>query len=493
MEASMATRTSGIGASGPDRAQFARDSFEKADFGDRRLNARAMLVLGRTLANPAASIPQQMGSAKDAKAAYRLFDHDAITFESMSDAHWQSTRQAARREPVVLAISDSSAICFGGAGRTPGLGPVSSDDHPGRGLWLHTTLAAAPGPADGLPRILGLLHQKIWARCPAPPGETRTQRRDREHKESERWAGAVREIGPLAECTVFVGDAESDLFEVFQACREPGLSWEWVIRSAGSASNRLVLRGHQESPGEKTEHLVDLARSLPALTGYTMHLRARPGREARTVDVRIAGAPVRVMPPTIWRQGEQGPVAMYLVRAWEAGHEFGKDEKNDEEKIEWLLLCSLPVDDAPGARRAVEWYSRRWLIEEFHKCLKTGCSVEARQLEHAERLKPLVALLSLAAVWLLGLREQARRDPEAPAGDTVPETYVKVLAAVRQQPVAKFTTRHFYREVAKLGGFMGRKGDGEPGWITLWRGWITLEAMVRGATAIGLGPRISYG
>jgi len=36
------------------------------------------------------------------------------------------------------------------------------------------------------------------------------------------------------------------------------------------------------------------------------------------------------------------------------------------------------------------------------------------------------------------------------------------------------------RELAKLGGFLGRKSDGEPGWITIWRGWQKLYLFIRG-------------
>jgi hypothetical protein len=114
-----------------------------------------------------------------------------------------------------------------------------------------------------------------------------------------------------------------------------------------------------------------------------------------------------------------------------------------------------------------------------HKAWKTGCRAEQRQLEEADRLVPLLGALAIVAVRLLGLRDAARCDGAAPAD--VPETTIRILAAKLQQPAECFTTnRDFLRGVARLGGFLARTSDGEPGWQTIWKGWFVLMILVEG-------------
>ena len=134
----------------------------------------------------------------------------------------------------------------------------------------------------------------------------------------------------------------------------------------------------------------------------------------------------------------------------------------------------VPGSTGSGLQRFLQWIS-----EEFHKAWKTGCRAEQRQLEEADRLVPLLGALAIVAVRLLRLRDAARRDGAAPAA--VPQTTIQILAAKLQQPAAGFTTnRDFLRGVARLGGFLARKSDGEPGWLTIWKGWFVLSILVEG-------------
>ena len=171
------------------------------------------------------------------------------------------------------------------------------------------------------------------------------------------------------------------------------------------------------------------------------------------------------------------PIAMWAVHAVEV------DPPKDVEQVEWILLTSLPVAGFGDAWRILEYYEKRWLIEEYHKALKTGCRVESRQLQSKEGLERLTALLSVIAVRLLQLKSAARTNPTRPARNVVPLHWIKMLLAARKKSklTVAMTIRRFYREVAKLGGFLGRKSDGEPGWITIWRGWQKLYMFIHGA------------
>ena len=108
--------------------------------------------------------------------------------------------------------------------------------------------------------------------------------------------------------------------------------------------------------------------------------------------------------------------------------------------------------------------------------------MEKRQLQEAGRLQACIGVLAIVAVRLLQLKLQARCNPGRPATGCVPQGHVEVLAAYRKRPVEGWTVHEFWREVAKLGGFLGRKSDGEPGWQTLWRGWQRLDLMTLGAS-----------
>jgi hypothetical protein len=179
----------------------------------------------------------------------------------------------------------------------------------------------------------------------------------------------------------------------------------------------------------------------------------------------VAWRELDLLPP---RHGPAGrtPIRVRGVRVW-----------NDS--LEWLLLTTRPVESLDQALEIISWYSQCWVVEEFHKAWKTGCRAEQRQLEQADRLVPLLGALAIVAVRLLRLRDAARHDGAAPAA--VPQTTIQILAAKLQQPAAGFTTnRDFLRGVARLGGFLARKSDGEPGWLMIWKGWFVLSILVEG-------------
>ena len=137
-----------------------------------------------------------------------------------------------------------------------------------------------------------------------------------------------------------------------------------------------------------------------------------------------------------------------------------------------------------SANKIIEWYERRPTIEDYHKALKTGCGVERRYYETAERLERVTGLLSVVAVRLLQLKTAARETPDRPAVEVAPAQWVELVQIVRKKPAnPKMTIREFLRAIAGLGGHLGRKGDGEPGWITLWRGFEKLMLLARGADA----------
>ena len=192
----------------------------------------------------------------------------------------------------------------------------------------------------------------------------------------------------------------------------------------------------------------------------------REGSKRWQVEVALAWTELEIQPARL-RQDKRSPLVCVGLRVWNA-------------TVEWLLVTTLPVADEAAAQKTVDCYALRWLVEEFHKALKTGCRLEERQLRTIERFWPLLGFLSIVAVRLLQIREAARYTPQAASDE--PDGAVRLLAAaLKTSPAAVASRRDFQRGVARLGGFLARKGEGEPGWQTLWLSFEHLFLLMLGA------------
>jgi hypothetical protein len=168
------------------------------------------------------------------------------------------------------------------------------------------------------------------------------------------------------------------------------------------------------------------------------------------------------------------PLVVTVVRTWEP------EPPEGEEALEWLLLTSVSVENEEQAWERVEWYRMRWIIEDYHQCLKTGCQIEARQVQTYEGLRTVLGFLAPLAVRLLQLRSEARAQPDQPAQDVLPKEVVQVVAYLAHVAPSRLTVQKCWHRIAQAGGFLGRKGDGEPGWKTLWLGWLYIQTLLEG-------------
>ena len=467
--------STGVSAAEPP-AVFARRHFGNLDLGDERLERRAIKLGEAVSAAPEQSLPRQCGDFHQAKAAYRFFNHPNVTAKSVSATHCGLTLEEARQQPLVLFIQDTTPVSFAGSKPRDGAGVVGYGEGGPTGLLLHSTLALVPGRGGA---ALGLAHLEVWARPPVRRGETREQRRKRADRESLRWQEAIRAVGapPQDARWVHVADREADVWETFCAVGDVG--GDCVIRARGAAASRKAVLGHGEQVPSRSDcqDLEHLARSLPEAGACSVERHARPGIPRRILQLKVSFDAVTVLPPRL--VPESAPQQLWIVRAWEEKGPAGEDP------AEWLLLTTMPVRDVTDALKVVDWYRHRWAIEELHKCIKTGCRLEGRQLQSVDRLEPLTAMIAIVALRLLNLKHIAKFTPDAPATDAVPMEHVQMLSKLRNIPVEELTCYRFWRETAKLGGFLGRNSDGEPGWQTLWLGWRDLDMLVRGATVAG--------
>jgi hypothetical protein len=442
-----------------DEEKWAEQQFGACQLGDRRRTRRLVKFAAQVVADPDANTPTQAENWSDLKAAYRLIEEEDVTFDGIVQPHWQQTR--GRESGTWLIVSDTTEINFGATNQAAGLGPLGRGQ--GRGFLLHSGLMVDPQTEE----VIGLAGQKIRYRQPVPKNESRTAKLARD-RESRIWGELIEQIGPPPEGVrwVQVCDRGADNFEVY--CRLLQNDQDWVIRVA--RLNRIVRHGEREMP------LKTYLGLLPLAGTYELSYRSKThGPRTARIEVRFGTVTVpapRQQSPWLREQGI-ALICMNVVEVREVGAPAGVTP------LHWVLFTSLPVATFEDVWTVIEYYEKRPVVEEFHKALKTGCRVEERQYETAPRLEAITGLLSVVAVRLLQLRCASRQTPERPATEVVPQDWIIVLSGLRGgRPIR--TVRDFFRQLAGLGGHLLRKCDGEPGWMTLWRGFEKLHLALRG-------------
>lgn len=447
-------------------AAWANQQFEDCDLGDARRTNRLVQVATQAAARPDGSTPDQTESWGECKAFYRLMGCEDVTHAKVIGPHCQQTRQSCPVDSVQLILCDSTDIDFGRP--VPGLGPVGANKH-NRGFFLHSGLMrdAATGA------IRGLAGQELFYRRPKRRQKVakNTQRRD-PHRESVVWGKLIDQIGspPQDVQWIHVCDRGADDYEVYLRAHLNHCGW--VIRAARLNRKMQTVTG----AGTTIEGLLD---SIPVNDHLSVSVPRQGNRPARTANVELRYAPFLMPLPSrtndwIRAHAPSEPLAMWCVQLTEVNPRAGT------KPLHWVLITSEPVTNTAQAFAVVEHYKKRWGVEEYHKALKTGCHVEERYYQTSERLERVTGLHAVLAIRLLQMRELAQQQPDLPAADIAPKEWVDTLARVRKQPSTEMTIHQFVRHLAGLGGHLGRKRDGQPGWITLWRGLEKLLFILRG-------------
>jgi hypothetical protein len=299
------------------------------------------------------------------------------------------------------------------------------------------------------------------------------------------WERSVHAIGrpPAGVQWIHVGDCASDRFPFLRACLDEDC--DLVVRASADRCVDLLVEQaeapvaprshHKASPTHPApEHLFAVAAGWTVPGERDVEREATKTTKARTAHLAISFGRVRLLPPRMVEKTDLRPIVVWVVRVWEP------EPPEGVEPLAWLRLSSVPTQSVEQAWERVEWYRARWLVEDLHQGLKTGCRVEQRQIQTYDGLRRLLGLLAPAAVRLLQLRATARLCPEQPASQTLPAEVVEGVAAKAGVAAAQLTTQQCWHLIAGFGGYLGRKGDGPPGWKTLWQGWFSLQALLEG-------------
>lgn len=452
-----------------DIAQWAEQQFGSCELGDRRRTKRMVRLASQAAAKPDAGTPKQTERWADCKAAYRLFDQDDVTFDAVVAPHCTLTRAVG--PGTWLVINDTTEINFGYDRTLSGVGRVGSAE--GRGFYLHTAMILGVESNE----LVGLAAQDLYTRPLKKVPRVDSYRRKQLARETDVWGRVIDRVGPppAGACFIHACDRGADNFDIYCHLLEQRAGW--VIRAA---QLKRVVRDEQDC--ERT--LEQILQDQPAAGTYELQVCANQDQPARTALLEVRHVRITMPRPRTGisryvRNRGITEIPMWAVEVREAQPPGGVTP------LRWVLLTSETVRGFGDAWRVIEWYEKRPLIEEYHKCLKTGCRVESRQYQTGERLAPVIGLLSVLAVRLLQLKMVARKDPEQAASRVVPANWLMALPLLLKKRTPIKTVREFFRGLASLGGFLGRKGDGEPGWQTVWGGLETLLLCLRGAEAFG--------
>ena len=453
---------------------WASKEFGEIDLGDQRLTDRLVNLADKLASSPESPINQACGDWANTKAAYRFFQNERIDEKIILQSHIDNTFGRAKEFGTILAIQDTSFLNFTDHKKTTGLGIISkyptksSNLNTTKGLAMHTSFAVS---LEGLP--LGLLDQIIYARKPLPEGKRNTRFTPIEEKESIRWLNALNEINEFSNESqvrvVTVCDREGDFYELFEQGNR--LNAPLLVRAA---SDRNINK-HGAYDLKKFEKLWSTIQSLPNSGIIEVEIPARDQKPARKVQLETRFGPITMNPPRqhIRKLTEVLPdLALYAVNVIE------KNPTTGEEPLEWMLLTDLQITSFEEAKEKVAWYCLRWRIEVFHKILKSGLRVEQCRLQTADRLTRYLTIMSIIAWRIYWLTLIARTNSDLPCTAFVADEEWKVLYSkvkkTKSFPKKPPCIGEIIKWIAGLGGFLGRKGDGQPGVMSLWRGWKRL-------------------
>ena len=409
---------------------------------------RSMVTLSRKIGE---SIAGASDSKAEAKAMYRLIENKKVTEEVILDAHRKATIQKMKEsdESIILSIQDTTMLNYTSHKKTTGLGDFGAG--PGhKGLIVHSTLAVTP---KGI--ALGLLDQFIWTRDPEERGK-RTKKRQKpiEKKESYKWLKSMdnsRSSIPQGIRLVHVGDREADIYEFFD--HAIANKQDFLVRVV---QNRMTIEACK---------LFDKIKQEPSAGHIVVEIprdtrRNLPKRET-TLEIRYSRVHIQAPVNTLNKNIKNRNLALSIVHIQELNPPEGV------EPIGWYLVTSIDIANLDEAVEKVNWYIHRWKIERFHYILKSGCGIEKMQNRTADRLQKLILVYSIISVRILGMTYLARQYPDVPCTMFLEEEEWKVLYCIVNRtstaPQTAPTIKEAVSYLAKLGGFLGRKGDGEPG------------------------------
>lgn len=453
-------------------ANWIEEEFGRVQFFDERLKSRLFTLAGDFFAQPGELVPQACsGSEAKTKAAYRFFQNGNVDMQKLLRPHIESTIERLRAHKVILAVQDTTSVNYT-AHPPEGMGPIGDGKYGLVGLVLHDTMAFTPA---GTP--LGLLDVQCWARDPKDIGKKhRRQQLPIEAKESKKWLVSYRtaaEIQKICPDTmmVSVGDREADLYELFHEAAQDPSGPKLLIRAERTRCRKVI----DEDKEDKKEELWKKMEDEPVAGLIDAAVPCRGSRPARTARLQVRFAQVMLKAPTTSKL--LSPLSVWVVRAREVGYSI-----NVKEPIDWMLLTTVKTESFEDARERLNWYARRWGIEVYHRTIKSGCRIEDRRLNDAQSLQACLAIDLVVAWRVYWLTMLGREKPATPCDQILNQDEWRVLSAWATSTIMETapSAKQAMHWIGKLGGWLSRGKNDNPGTTCIWRGLVRLPSMVQG-------------
>jgi hypothetical protein len=434
-----------------------------AQMKDQRLKVRLGQVLSQLSLEPERSIPGACKQWGDVLGAYRFFGNERVEFADILSGHKAATLSRMADQQVILIAQDTSFLNFDQLQAKEDFGTVKKavrDEH-----LLHVNVAFTDQRVN-----LGVLSGQLWQRSGDRIAKTRRQRPTRD-KESQRWldgyAAACEVQGKYPQKLVIsIADREGDIHEWYELAEhtdEPRCA-SYIVRA--KQERRIEIEDDEHG------YLWEWMAAQAVLGSYEIEVSAKGGQSARCARVCVRAGEVTLSGRL---GGAMRPVSLHAVLAAEENAPDGVTP------IRWMLLTNICTDRYETARAIIEWYRCRWEIEIFFRVIKNACRIEALRLQTAPRLHNAIAVYLIIAWRLHMLTMLAREHPDASCSEVLSAQEWQTIYIMHKRkapPKTPPTLREMTRMLASLGGFLGRKGDGEPGTKTIWIGYTNLLAYI---------------
>jgi len=443
------------------------------ELGDKRLNQRAKKLLFSLGAHPTLSIPASCNGWAETKAAYRFFDNALVNEEKIFECHRQSTLERIKHSPVVLLIQDTTAFNFSGQQSREGVGPIQRDSS--RGLFLHPTLAVIPEK-----QCLGVVSYYQWfqeelAHKSSSERSYINHRRPINEKESYRWLESYRNANCIAQNSpdtkiVSVADREGDIYEIYDEAQNHTASAHWLIRARYNRSVKV------DKGSTSSSKLKENVKENGSIGIVEFEIASTSSRKKRLIKQEIYIKEVVLLPSARKKKAGALPVKTKVIIASEI------NPPANEKPIEWILLTSVAVNNLEDATKIIQWYVCRWQIEIYFKILKSGCKIEKLQLTNEKRFNACLALYLIVAWRILFITMLGREYPNVDCDcvfDSIEWQTAYIIANKKKPPGKPPGLNEMIKIIAKLGGFLGRKNDGDPGSTVIWRGLRSLHEYIK--------------
>ena len=298
-----------------------------------------------------------------------------------------------------------------------------------------------------------------------------------EKKESIRWLDFIRKSKDLPTGNtqiVHIADREGDIYELYRDCHNWGENY--LIRAC---ANRAINKRKRRGP--PTKKLFDFLKSSRAQSTVTVKLNSsKKGNKYRKAKLSIIYKTISIPPPPNKTVNNTiGGLPMLKMTALMA---IERTPPKCESPIKWVLLTNMEISNLDEAKDKIKLYSMRWNIELLHKVMKSGFGIEKAQIRDGENLKKYITLKSILAWRIFWLTRYffKKKKSSCELVLTNYEWEILFIKFNKGKGIPRYPPpiEDVYVWIGKLGGFIGRKGDGYPGFVSIWKGWMRFMDLV---------------